>query len=148
MKAKKKIPAPLPEVFHRMVETSINAKGVFPHLAVWLDQDRKLCMGSLHLNQPHQVMGWVAATLASGAVELVYGLDRFARPGQGTTLGDLIAGAWFTGRDCKPFVIEYQHEPRIVKPIDWGNEFWSRSVGGELIQSGLIRQVAAEGGAA
>ena len=35
-----------------------------------------------------------------------------------------------TGR--RPFVIEYQHDPRIVKAIAWDNIFWNAALGLEL----------------
>jgi len=70
------------------------------------------------------------------ATEVIFAFDRFAKPGQGTTLGDLMAGHHFApGTGWRPFIIEYRHEPRTVMPIDWSNAFWNAALRRELKQA-------------
>ena len=52
------------------------------------------------------------------------------------TEGDLTANRLgFNVRDQYKFaVINYQHEPRIVRPTDYNNEFWNNQLRAELFQ--------------
>lgn len=120
----------LPERFREMASMMIGPKGVYPHLFLWQEKDGTgedvMSVESLALD-PKAAIAYVAQRVHRATCgEAVYGLDRFTKPGQGTALGDLIAGRW---RDAagvwRPFIIEYQHKPRIVQPLDWGNEFWN-----------------------
>jgi len=123
---------PLPEIYQRLIGSSIDANGVYPHHCLWR-KNGKVSMAALALPRPRQVLATVVLTMIQELPdELIYGLDRFCLPGQGTTLRDCIAGAHYCGDKWRPFVIEYQHEPRIVKPIAWDNEFWNCSVGHDI----------------
>lgn len=125
----------LPELYHRVIGTAIDEKGVFPHQCIWLDEDGKVNMGALALNRPDEVMAAVVKILVKEKpTELMYGLDRFSKPGQGTELKDLIAGAYWNGEAWRVFTIEYQNDPRIVKPIDWDNDWWKHAVRHEITQ--------------
>jgi len=71
--------------------------------------------------------------------ELIYGLDRTTKPGQGTEFRDCLAGAHISMPInkifiAKPFVINYQITPRIVRNYDWNNTFWKTAVQKELMQ--------------
>jgi hypothetical protein len=127
----------LPEMLHAHVPVLICAKGIYPSPAIWINRHGAICMGSI-ATPPHQTMAFLCAVVAEGCRELIYGMDRFAKPGQGTTCADLLAGAWWDGSSWRAYTIEYQHDPRIVKPIDWDNAFWCTAVAGELRQSGLL----------
>jgi ParB/RepB/Spo0J family partition protein len=106
---------PLPDAYHRIISIAIDAEGVFPHQCIFRCGEKQT-MAALDLNPAETVYSWLRQTLAKEKPdELIFGLDRFCKPGQGTTLGDCITGAWLAVSTWNPFVIEYQHEPRIVK---------------------------------
>jgi hypothetical protein len=123
---------PLPEVFHDWLGHTIDENGVeIPHGLV-LDQANQLTVLALAVppTQAYQVM--FGQVLKLEAREAIFALDRFAKPNQGTTLGDLLAGHHFVNGKWRPFVVEYQHAPRIVKPIDWDNPFWNAALAQEM----------------
>lgn len=127
-------PAPLTEVYQDWIASTIDAKGFeIPH-GFALDRDGALTVVALAV-PPTEAYMHMIAQWKRGAVEMIFGLDRFAKPGQGTTLGDLLGGFHFT-RDAspRPFIIEYQFEPRIVKPIEWNNTFWNAGLYSEIVQ--------------
>lgn len=125
----------LPDDFHGSVVRAIEEKGVYPHIMLVLDQNDQLHVHALALAEPEQVMHHMMKVLVNDKPkQLIYGMDRYCKPGQGTTLGDCVAGAYWSEEadSWRVFVIEYQHEPRIVKPLDWNNEFWKRAIRDEL----------------
>lgn len=124
-KKAKKAERTLPEMYFDIVAGMIDEAGVYPHQGIWKGADGKLSLMSMDLH-PNQAAEMVLRLVKSRkAVEAIFGLDRTAMPDQGTTLGDLVAGVHFVGGERRPFVIEYQHAPRIVKPIDFGNDIWN-----------------------
>lgn len=114
----------LAETFHKVIEGSVGPEGVFPHHCLWM-KNGNLSMGALMLAEPRQIYATVMLTMIQELPdELIFGIDRFCLKGQGTTLLDCVAGAHYRDDQWHPFIIEYQHHPRIVMPIDWKNEFW------------------------
>ena len=109
------------EMFHEHTARCIDERGVYP-----------LTMEAHDLTplQVYQRVITIVATMKPS--ELVFGLDRFCKEGQGTTLGDCVTAAHWNGRLWLPFIIEYQHEPRIVKPVDWNNAFWNEKIMGDI----------------
>jgi hypothetical protein len=131
----------LAEAFHALIASSIDAVGVYPHKCLHV-KDGKLTMAAIMINDPGQVYAaLLAICLNKKPDEIIFGLDRYCKPGQGTTLGDCITGANFAAGVWKPFVIEYQHEPRIVQPIQWDNPFWNAHVMDELRHFRLAKEV-------
>lgn len=133
----------LPEKYHNVISKFIDEKGVFPHQMLVLDQNDKLGVFALALDKPNEMMHVVIKTLVKeNPKELIYGLDRFTKAGQGTTLGDLVAGCYWNGTGWRPFIIEYQHEPRVVKPIEWNNAHWNENLKKELLDymKGALKQ--------
>lgn len=126
---------------HRVIATSIDAEGVYPHQCL-SRRGEHVTMMSLALDTPEQVYLTVLAhVLKEKPDALVFGLGRWCEPGQGTTLGDVITGAYLVREGVlrwTPFVIEYQHEPRVVKPIDWMNNFWNEKIRSDLRNMGLM----------
>ncbi len=124
------------------VRQNIDEKGVYPSPGFVLKQDDTLEIAALDLN-PDQCMLWAFRAIVRGAKQVALGLDRYCKEGQGTILGDLVAvyhyrletDSWRVG------VIEYQHAPRLVKPICWNNAFWHKTMKDEL-EMVLIRGVA------
>lgn len=134
----------LPKSMHDFVVSAIGEKGIeIPH-ALLLNRKGELTMMALMLDEPTQAYAAVLNTiLKDDAVEAIFGLDRFTKPGQGTKYQDVFGGHYYK-RDLnsdksifdpgffKPFIIEYQIEPRIVDPIVWDNPFWNQGLKGEL----------------
>lgn len=118
---------------------SIDDEGVYPYPAMWRERDGKLALGVLDLG-PGEVFDHVWRQITCElATELIFGLDRSTKPGQGTEFADVLTCAhWFPdfhkswNAAWKPFVINYQHEPRIVRPPDFENEFWNEKIRAEL----------------
>lgn len=127
--------------FYDLLCDSIDVDGVSIPNAVMLGADDKLTVVALAL-PPQQVYAFMLSRWTlDRAQAMIFGLDRFAKDGQGTTLGDLIAGHYFErGQSSRPFIVEYQHDPRIVQPIDWDNAFWNRQLLVEL--AGNIAELA------
>lgn len=133
----------LTDTFFNHVSNCVDEKGVYPHVMMIIDKDDKLGVFTLAVDSPTQVMNQMVKTLTKeNPKELIYGLDRFSKPGQGTTLGDLVAGAYWNGEAWRSFIIEYQHEPRVVKPLDWDNDHWNKALKGELV--GFMKKAFAQ----
>jgi hypothetical protein len=99
-------------------------------------EDGSLTMVALALepDQAYQVM--LQMVITEEATECVFALDRFTKEGQGTKYADVLAGHYFDrslGRKpWKPFIIEYQREPRLFEPVNFDNEFWNASLTMEM----------------
>ena len=121
----------LPEMYYDMISRYIDEEGVYPHQCFWIDKETgKVSVVALAVT-PDQAMTKVFEFLPK-ASELIYSLDRSARDNQGTELGDLVAGCYWKDGEWTPFIIEYQNEPRIVKPMNWDNTWWNESLRKEL----------------
>lgn len=127
----------LPEMFHFMVSSAIDAEGVYPYPAVVLDVAGEVSVMALDLRPPQVLRTIVRAACAVTTAELIFGMDRFTKAGQGTELDNLFAGAWYRkGLGWKVGIIEYRHQPRLVKEWNWDNPFWTLAVTTELSQAG------------
>jgi hypothetical protein len=124
-------------IFQKLVESSIDEEGVFPHQMIFEDCNGKLNMVAIALYDSIQCMMLLKKTFDKGAKKIIFGLDRLCKEGQGTTLGDCVAGHYWNGEIWQPFVLEYQNEPRIVKPIDFENNFWNQQLKRELRSVGI-----------
>lgn len=133
--------ASLTEVYHDWLVATVDEKGFeIPHgLVKHADGTMTVVALAVPPAEAYKVMvgRWDPAT----STEMIFALDRFTKPGQGTTLGDVMAGFHVT-RDGgpRPFIVEYQHAPRIVKPIEWSNPWWNAALMGEMI--GTLRDIA------
>lgn len=130
---------PLPDQFHDWISAAIDADGVSQQGLI-VDGDDRLIVFALHVPVPQAYQIMVAQFQALRGKEAIFGVDRFTKPDQGTTLGDLVAGHHLTRAGTRPFIIEYQHDPRIVKPICWDNPFWNAGLNAELL--GFLREQA------
>lgn len=129
----------LPTLYHNHIGICIGQGGVYPHVMMVEDPQNKLGVFALDL-KPEQVMKKAVDTLIKEKPkQLMFGLDRYSKPNQGTTLGDLIGGLYWNGDGWRPFIIEYQDEPRIVKPLDWDNPYWKESLKREFL--GFLKEV-------
>lgn len=64
--------------------------------------------------------------------EVIFGVDRYTQPGQGTKYRDVLTVFWWQGERLnedfgwKFGVVNYRPPPRTrIEPIDWDNEFWN-----------------------
>ncbi len=135
----------LVEEFERMVAVGIDENGVYPHPGMILDIDGKLIVCALDL-KPDEIFQWFwNAVTIENAQEVIFGLDRSTKPGQGTEFNDVLTCCHWRedladgespkwSRAFRIGVINYQYEPKIVRPIDWDNEFWKKQMGAEVRQ--------------
>jgi len=123
--------------FHDLVAMSIDDKGVYPQQAMAVDGEGRLSVFSLALPAP-QIYEWFGAQLLTGGhCQIIFGVDRFTRPGQGTEFADVITCCHWRkeaadGLHFRIGVINYQHQPRIVRPFDWDNEYWGVQMAKEM----------------
>jgi hypothetical protein len=122
------------ESFETYVRILINDKGIHPApMATEVGKFTEL--HSLDLPREQCWQYFFSKTLDARVTAAVFGLDRSTRPGQGTEFAGVLTCVsyvkaveqiWgFRARDQFRFgVINYQHAPRIVRPIDWKNLFW------------------------
>lgn len=129
----------LPDQYHDWVIATIDAEGVSQQGLI-LREDGALTVFALHVPVPQAYQIMIAQFQDLQGIEAIFGIDRFTKPGQGTSLGDLVAGHHLTRGGTRPFIIEYQHDPRIVKPICWDNPFWNAGLNAELL--GFLRQAS------
>ena len=122
----------LPDRYRDHLQVCIDERGIgLPHALV-LDHAGTLTMIALDVS-PDEIYRVMLRRWRAGAKEMIFALDRFATEGQGTTLGDLVAGHYFvSGEAPRPFVIEYQHEPRVLKAVEWNNPHWNAALTREL----------------
>lgn len=128
--------------WHEHLSTSIDVEGFeVPH-AFALDAEQKLTIFALALPCGDGYRLMTSQWESKKYQELVFALDRYALPGQGTQLNDLLAGWHFTFEGPRPFIVEYRYEPREIRPIDWGNAHWNAALERELVSAfypGLVR---------
>ena len=117
----------------------IDAEGVYPIPALYTDRDGKLVCAMLNLSGEEALHHVWRLISCENATELIFGFDRYTKPGQGTEFADVLTCAhWHPSfgdkwNSCwKPFVINYQHEPRIVRPPDFDNTFWNEKILADL----------------
>lgn len=128
----------LPDIFYEWVASTVDPEGFpIPHALV-RDPKGALAVMALAVG-PTEAYAVMLKLWDQGAAEMIFALDRYALPGQGTTLGDLLAGFHFTRDGApRPFIVEYQYAPRVVKPIDWDNLYWTAGLYDEFNQ--VLRQ--------
>lgn len=111
--------------FARIVASAIDEKGICPMPGVAKRQDGSLVFAMC--TDPESAFRWFRETARDETVvEIILGIDRFTKPHQGTEFADVLTVThWSIGKGLRFGVINYQHKPRIVRPIDWNNHFWT-----------------------
>lgn len=98
----------------------------WPHQITAIDQEDKKYLFAIAGGADDAVDKVITIFKGMKPKQMIYSLDRNGKPDQGTVLPDLVAGChWYDGK-WHPFIIEYQAEPLTVRPVEYGNEFWSR----------------------
>lgn len=126
--------------FSAYVASMMDWEGVYPHPAFVLDRNGQHIVTALDLS-PEEAIAWFWQTVTcEEPQEVMLGLDRTTQPDQGTEFGDVLTCVcWKEGihekwaRSFKIGVINYQHEPRIVRAIDWDNTFWIERMTTDLL---------------
>ena len=133
-------PTSLTEVYHDWLVATVDENGFeIPHGLI-KHADGTITVVALAVPPAEAYKVMLGQWDPAKSIEMIFALDRFTKPGQGTTLGDVMAGFHFTrSTRPQPFIVEYQHEPRIVKPIEWSNPWWNDALVGELV--GALRQI-------
>jgi len=118
-----------------MIERVIDEEGVYPHQGMARKQDGKLEVLALAVDVPTLIKTFW--NKLGDSEEVIFGLDMTTRPDQGTRYADALVLAHWRKDPSKELadpsclrvgVINYQHEPRIVDPIDWDNSHWDHWV--------------------
>jgi len=125
------MPDTLPTLLRDLVSGSIDVRGVHPQQAAVVHMNHAVNYDTIPGDEK-LVARWIRSMLAFGVLEIIFATDRFALAGQGTELEDLVAGAHLRVGVWRPFIIEYRHDPRLVKPICWTNGYWNRAIAEEL----------------
>lgn len=119
----------LMEIYHNLTSQSIDEKGIFPHNAL-LRRGGSIEAIGFAVEAPLAAQSLRSIMKENKPDEVVYGFDRHG--GEQGTMLDLVAGAHWNGEVWRPFIIEYQHEPRIVKPTNYGHEAWNMIIAVEV----------------
>jgi len=117
--------------FERYVARSIDEQGCFPYPCLSLAADGVLCFAAVAVS-PEASVRYFWDLITKGATEVIFGLDHYTKPGQGTEFADVVSVIHWKGILGPTFqsqrrigVINYQHSPRVVRPIDWNNRHWT-----------------------
>jgi hypothetical protein len=121
----------LPTQYRDILDSHIDEKGIEVPPALVMSNTGTLIMMALAVPPTEAYMA-VLGEINKGASEAIFALDRFTKPGQGTTLSDVMAGHYYSQGSYRPFIIEYQHDPRIIGDIVWNNAFWNITLTEEL----------------
>lgn len=124
-----------PKLMRDSVVTMMDAKGVYPYPAFALHADGHLDCLMFDL-PPKQVFGEIKKLLHKGCTEIIFGLDRSTKPGQGTKYDDVFVCSYFKDGEWKVGVINYippkDGQETVVDDWDWDNEWWQAAARGEL----------------
>lgn len=127
------------ELYHDLVEIAIDEDGMKISQAVCLNDDGTVAVAALAVT-PEQVYKWVLCTAISepNITDIIVGIDRYTKPGQGNEFSDTLAGVHWTRTEGKKgtfrgFVIDYQFgPPKIVRPVNYENAFWNEIIKNEF----------------
>ncbi len=132
----------LVEMFEHVISLSIDERGVYPQQGIVMNFKDELQINALALT-PEEIHRWFWGEVSAGASEVIFGLDRTTKEGQGTEFSDVLTCCHWSeafidenvnwGQAFRIGVINYQNEPRIVRPMDWDNEFWKKQMTKEIL---------------
>lgn len=113
--------------FFAHVERSIDESGVYPFPGIAMMSGGGIEFAAI--TDAGLCFDWFRKQLANpDCVEAIFGIDRTTREWHGTEFDDVLTCChWQRSheRRVRVGVINYQFEPRIVRPFDWKNAFWS-----------------------
>ena len=134
--------------FHEYVSQTIDEDGIYPFPGMSINKDGKMKIAALRDSIAAFDWFWNQITIEQSK-ECIFGFDRFTGAGQGTEFSDVLACAhWAEGMDGKGWytsfrigVINYQHEPRIVREFDFSNEYWTSKMTREVMSFNPKRRI-------
>ena len=140
------------EVFEQWCSTAVDEKGIYPFPMVAITKDGATEMSALALSPREAIEQFMRKIVKREVKVIMLGLDRTTKPGQGTEFADVLTCAlWEAQKDefgpgewrdwIKVGVINYQNEPRVVRPIDWENAYWDKTIKAELADLKLKRRL-------
>lgn len=138
------------EMFEHYCSNAVDEKGIYPFPMVAIKMDGTIEMSALALPGTEAREQFLRKIVKREAKVVMFGIDRTTKPGQGTEFADVFTCAlWEARKDefgpgewrewIRIGVINYQNDPRVVRPIDWENEFWNKRFKAELDDLKLFR---------
>lgn len=136
-------PAELPAFFHDYIAKSVSAEGWPLAPGLILNQQGELTVMTMDLSPEQAYRVVIAEAAKQMALAFVFAIDRYTKPGQGTTRSDLLGGHISTdgARVIRPFIIEYDPASGVVDPMNFNNAFWNQALTEEF--RGVMRGVLA-----
>lgn len=132
------------EAVWRWFEKSVEQKGYYPFPMIVFKDGGLIEVYAIDLPVDATLRQFVIATIERNVRFAFLGLDRTTKPGQGTEFADILTvftyerapefQAEFLIRDQyrRCAVLNYQFEPRIIRPFDWENKYWTEQMLAEL----------------
>jgi hypothetical protein len=123
----------------RQVRVLCGDKGVYPQPLLYRDTEGQITMCAVAADGGHCVKVARDALARGDVEEMVFGLDRSARPGQGLEFDDFVSMVWYVGGDFYTAVINYvpaaAEGDRIIRDPDWDNNWWNNQMRAGLLPS-------------
>lgn len=143
------------EAFEQWCSTAVDEKGIYPFPMIAIANDGTMEVSALAVSPTEAIEHFMKKIVKREVKAIMFGLDRTTKPGQGTEFADVLTCAlWEARKDefgpgewrewLTVGVVNYQNEPRIVRPIDWGNAFWNEKLKEELDGFKLTRRSTGE----
>lgn len=137
---------PLTELFHEHVTRMLDDDGFRLAPAMAQAPDGGLTIAAIDMAAGPKLVYATAFKLAhEGNTEVIAGIDRYTKPGQGTTLGSVLTCLVLRGPQARFGIIEYDGPTRTVKPWQWDNEFWNRQLALEVKATATEMLAACQG---
>lgn len=116
------------------LDSYIGPEGVSPGLGVLVDEDGQMTILAMAISS-RDFRRHVSDQISQmeNPESACFAFDCFARDGQGTTLQDLLViYQWSKSKWSFAGIVEYQDEPRLIKPLNTDNDHWN-VVGAEYL---------------
>jgi len=119
-----------------MSANSIDKKGIYPAMCMMeLTKDKQLQTMAIHGPVSGAMVEILIRMYKDKCKHVIFGFDRYFKPEQGYELKDGLSITYLSNNEWKFGIMEYQHEPRIVKPVNWNDQFWIKALANELRQT-------------
>ena len=120
----------LADAFYKLNTEIISEDGIFPTQAFARALDGHITLmayGAEGARTAERAMEKMLKYLIRNTPEeMIFGTDQMSPPSEGAELPDFLAVFHYRLEEGWRFgVLQYQHEPRIVRPIDWEHPYWA-----------------------
>lgn len=137
-------------VFNTMASGAVGEKGIFPLPMVAKNKDGVLEVSAMAVGTDEIMSAFLKKIVKRQVDVIMVGRDCWTKPGQGTEFKDVLVcllwsakSDWTEQGEWKKWfrvgVVNYQPEPMLVRPIDWRNDFWTRTMLKEIEEYSLVR---------